>query len=255
MADNTNITWTRKDGKPGATWNPWYGCTKVSTGCKNCYMDRWAKRAGRDPEVVRRAAAASFFSPYRIMRRRPGSFVFTCSLSDWFHQAADSWRTEAWDIIRHTRSLTYQILTKRPERIKDHLPADWGTGYRNVWLGVSAEDQRTAELRVPILRKVPAAIRFLSLEPLLGPIDLERLLPKTWEQERTGEKWWVIVGGESGPGRRPLDLKWLEAIWMDCSDLGIPLWVKQDSGQYPGQQGRIPDWLWTQERPEQLTVA
>src|SRR5262245_9143736 len=139
MGERTAIAWTATvdpDGTvtPGATWNPCYGCHKVSPGCARCYMDRWAGRAGHDPGVVKRAAPSTLTAPLRWREPRP---IFTCSLSDFFVAEADPWRGQAWEIIRATPRHTYLILTKRAERIADQLPADWGDGWPNVWLGVS----------------------------------------------------------------------------------------------------------------------
>jgi protein gp37 len=143
--------------------------------------------------------------------------VFTCSWSDWFIEAADAWRDDAWDVIRTRPALNFQILTKRPENIIDRLPADWGEGWPNVWLGVSAEDQKHADLRIPVLRDVPAAVRFASLEPLLGPV----VIPDRSDLD------WVIVGGESGPGSRPMKLDWAREIRDQCDAEDIAFFFKQ----------------------------
>ncbi|MDP1891488.1 MAG: DUF5131 family protein, partial [Gemmatimonadaceae bacterium] len=149
MGKETGIAWTQH------TWNPWQGCTKVSPGCAHCYMFRDKKRYGNDPEVVIRSKPATFNKP--LSWREPAR-VFTCSWSDWFHEAADGWRDEAWDIVRRTPHLTYQILTKRPERILAHLPwGAYGDPWPNVWLGVSLENQRWVE-RADLLATIPAAV-------------------------------------------------------------------------------------------------
>src|SRR4051794_20471332 len=127
MGRHSAIEWT------DATYNPWRGCDKVSPGCAHCYMFREQRRYGRDPSVVVRAKDPTFYAP---LRWQEPALVFTCSWSDWFHEAADSWREDAWDVLRQTPHLTYQILTKRPERITELLPEDWGDGWSNVWLGV-----------------------------------------------------------------------------------------------------------------------
>ena len=226
MSVTTAIEWT------DATWNPWYGCHKVSPGCRGCYMYRDMAKYGRDPLAVTRSKT-KFRDPLKWKEPRR---VFTCSWSDFFHEQADEWRPEAWDIIRDTPHLTYQILTKRPENIAARIPADWGDGYPNVWLGVSAESQFYYDERVPTLMETPAALRFVSLEPLLGPIDLYGI-----------PLGWVIVGGESGPRYRPLDVSWIDSIAQGCSEWRVPLFVKQDSGPLPGRQGRIPDALWARK--------
>ena len=148
MAEKTWIEWA------DATWNPWWGCHKVSTGCKNCYMFRDMKRYGRDANIVKRTSPSTFNSPLKwannyVLRAR--ARIFTCSYSDWFIEEADEWRNEAWDIIRDTPQFDYLILTKRPENIKDRLPKDWENGYPNVWLGISAENQAEYRKRWPLL--------------------------------------------------------------------------------------------------------
>src|SRR3990172_1227802 len=148
MGDTTGIAWTDK------TWNPWKGCTKISPGCKNCYMYKEQTRYGSDPSVVTRTK--TWRDPYRWNKEAEATgerkLVFTCSWSDVFHDAADEWRPEFWRVIRETPNLTYQILTKRQERIADNLPGDWGaSGYSNVWFGVSVENQEYADARIPLL--------------------------------------------------------------------------------------------------------
>lgn len=207
MGERTAIQWTDK------TWNPWHGCAKVSPGCDNCYMFAGKKRYGQDPTKVVRAGAATFNAP---LRWKAPARVFTCSWSDWFIRDADPWRDEAWGIVATTPHLTYQILTKRPVRIRMHTPRGWPNGLPNVWLGTSVETRQWL-VRANVLRTIPAAVRFLSLEPLLedlGVIDLAGIR-------------WVIVGGESGPGARPCDLAWIRNVVRQCRDAGVPVFVKQ----------------------------
>jgi protein gp37 len=175
-------------------------------------------RYGNDPEIVRRSKT-KFADPLKWAEPR---MVFTCSWSDWFHEAADAWRDEAWDIIRRTPHLTYQILTKRPERIAEHLPwGAYGDPWPNVWLGVSVENARWLE-RVRILRTIPATVRFISAEPLLGPLHtLGAVL---------GGIHWVIAGGESGAQQRPCDLDWLREIRNACAATGTAFFLKQLGG-------------------------
>ncbi len=216
MSDTTKIEWTDK------TWNPWMGCTKVSPGCAHCYMFRDKERYGQDPSVVVRTQPKTFDSPKTW---KEPSLVFTCSWSDWFHEDADAWRDEAWDIIRQTPQHTYQILTKRTDRMLDHMPDDWGDGWDNVWLGTSIEFQRWTESRVGELLEVPAVLHFLSCEPLLGPLDLAWCLGQ--------EPWWigwVIAGGESGPGCRPAELDWFRQLRDQCQAAGVPYFLKQLGG-------------------------
>lgn len=214
------ISWT------GDTWNPWRGCTKISPGCKNCYMFRDQRRYGLVPETVVRTTKAKWRDPIRRQRQLAmtgrTARVFTCSWSDWFHEAADEWRPEAWTVIKACSNIDFQILTKRPRRILNNLPADWGTGYPNVWLGVSVEREDYL-WRVEELTKVPAAIRFISAEPLLGPLQLD-----------LHGLDWVIVGGESGPGYRRMDPEWARQIRHQCQAAGVSLFFKQQSGRLPG---------------------
>ncbi len=204
------IEWT------DATWSPWVGCTKASPGCRNCYAERIDTRFGHDFSVLRRASERTFRAPMRWTRPR---MIFTCSMSDFFHEAADEWREEAWEVIRLTPRHTYQILTKRPECIPECLPQDWGNGWENVWLGTSVEMQEYVG-RATELGEVEAAVRFLSCEPLLGPLYLIPHLE--------GNVGWAIVGGESDPtAPRPMSLTWVRSIRDQCQDYGVPVFVKQ----------------------------
>lgn len=238
MSDQTNIAWTE------STWNPWYGCTKVSAGCDNCYMFRQMRQYGRDPEKVQRSKT-KFFEPLKWREPRR---VFTCSWSDWFHKDADAWRDEAWEVIKATPQHTYQILTKRPGRIARHLPADWGDGYPNVWLGVSVESQEQAH-RIRQLRDVPAIVRFVSAEPLLGPLDLSH-------GGLVGIHW-LIVGGESGPDgvRREMDLTWARALQAECRHAGTAFFFKQRSGRTSELTDGVPPELLVREYPLISTAA
>jgi protein gp37 len=213
MADSSAIEWT------DATWNPWMGCEKVSPGCAHCYMYREQRQYGSDPSVVRRSKT-KFNDPLRWSDAR---LVFTCSWSDWFHPGADPWRDEAWQVIRATPHLTYQILTKRPELIPSRLPADWGDGYKNVWLGVSVENSRFT-WRADELRKVPAVVRFISAEPLLGSLFESAGKRRPLELEAID---WLIVGGESGPGSRKLELEWALELMRACDERGVAFFMKQ----------------------------
>lgn len=237
MAENSKIQWT------GNTWNPWHGCKKVSDGCKFCYMYRDKERYGQDPTTVIRSAPATFNKP---LTWKDPALVFTCSWSDWFIDEADEWRADAWEIVKKTPHLTYQILTKRPERISQCLPSDWGEGYENVWVGVSVENQKSADIRIPILSNIPAQIRFLSCEPLLSPIELN-YPALNWIH-------WVIVGGESGNENgkyryRPCEIDWMKSIVDKCQIAGVSVFVKQlgthlakEMGLKDHHGGNIDEW-------------
>lgn len=203
MGKSTEISWT------DATWNPWHGCHKVSPGCKFCYMFRDKKRYGQDPNTVVRSKT-TFREP---LKWRDPRVIFTCSWSDWFIEEADPWRDEAYDLIRATPHHTYQILTKRDDRIVGRFP---DPPLPNVWLGVSVESPKYS-YRIDTLRKIPAAVRFLSLEPLiedLGPLNLDGIN-------------WVIAGGESGPEARQMRPEWVRSIRNQCVAAGVPFHFKQ----------------------------
>ena len=264
MGTNSKIEWTNH------TWNPWRGCTKVSPACDNCYMFRDMGRYGHDAATVQRQGDKTFQMPVAFIhggRPQPGwlwpdgNKVFACSWSDFFHPDADAWRDEAWEIIRRRPGLVFQLLTKRPELILTRLPLDWGEGWPNVWLGVTAENQEQADKRICRLLETPAAIRFVSIEPMLGSIDLtrldyframnERLTPEErrfapslkWNalsdddgynaafEFQTGEELslldWVIVGGESGPKARPMNPDWVRRVRDQCQAAGVPFFFKQ----------------------------
>lgn len=254
MGTKSSIEWT------DATWNPWQGCTKVSEACRNCYMFPGMRRYGRDPAVVVRSSPATFRLPIKRTRAgdfaiRPGSKVFTCSWSDWFHESADAWRADAWEIVHQRPDLTFQIVTKRPERILEHLPHDWGDeGYPHVWLIVTAENQEEFDRRIPHLLKIPAAIRGVSIEPLLGPIhrgphcgdcgahmDIAgRCLCVNKGREGGRLIDWIILGGESGPESRFFDLDHARAIAAECLAAGVACFQKQ-LGRRP-VSGTAKEW-------------
>lgn len=214
MSVETKIEWT------DATYNPWHGCKKVSAGCKYCYMFRDKHRYGQDPTKIVRAKPATFNKPNTWKEPRK---IFTCSWSDFFIEESDAWRADAWQVIRDGKHHQWQILTKRPRNIKNCLPSDWGYGWPNVWLGVSVENEKTKH-RIEILKEVPAAVRFISIEPILEGI---RLSPSELEGID-----WIILGGESGNDTgdylyRPAKEMWFVDLIEDAIIAGVPVFVKQ----------------------------
>ncbi len=217
-----------------ATWNPWHGCHKISPACQFCYMFRDKLRYGQDPNLVVRSKT-TFNDP---LKWNEPKLIFTCSWSDFFIEEADQWREAAWNIIKNTPHHTYQILTKRPERILSCLPEDWGEGYENVWLMVSVESQKYV-WRIEELLNVPARVRGISAEPLLGHLDLMPFLTRKKPiQGKTGN-WmyggeitihpihWVIAGGESGSKARPSHPDWFRSLRVQCSLFDVPFFFKQ----------------------------
>jgi protein gp37 len=216
---NSNIEWTDH------TWNIAAGCTKVDADCKFCYMYRDSMNDTRyDPKTVRKTRTV-FNLPLKI---KEPSRIFTSSLTDFFHPDIDAYRHEAWDIIRRCPQHTFQILTKRPERIADHLPEDWGDGWDNVWLGTSVGSNkgigRINEI-INLTTKDWKCIFFISIEPLYEKPEIPFLESLKYFD-------WVIVGGESGNEKgnyryRQCELEWIEAIIEECEEFGVPVFVKQ----------------------------
>ncbi len=226
MADTTEISWT------DSTMNPVIGCTAISEGCINCYaesMNAHRKWTTWGPHGTRRVtsdatwanplkwqANASKFQAAHGHRQR----VFCASLSDVFD---NKWplgvRDRLWALIRATPDLDWQLLTKRPENIARFLPADWGDGYPNVWLGTTTENQETYDRRWSVLWRIPARVRFLSYEPALGPIH------SRWEIGCKPD--WVIFGGESGRHARDCDSAWARLMRDACMDAGVAFFLKQ----------------------------
>lgn len=256
MGDKTGIEWT------DATWNPVTGCSKVSQGCKNCYAERVFARAYARARVPINFQGKTVMTRQRKftdvqchaerldqpLRWKQPRKIFVNSMSDLFHDAVpDEFIFKVWSVMFHAHWHTFQVLTKRPERM-----AAWviernrhAKPNRNVWLGVSAEDQETFDDRVGWLSQTPAAVRFVSLEPLLGPIDstagLDPCAPDC-QKQKVGEPpfsghWhrgiesqvlhWVIVGGESGPGARPMHPDWARSLRDQCVAAGVPFFFKQ----------------------------
>lgn len=223
MSQKTNIQWT------DATVNFWTGCKKVSAGCKYCYMYRDKERYGKDPSEVVLVSDKTIMGTLRKLTIP--SKIFTCSWSDFFIEEADRWRDKAWKIIKDHPQHQWQILTKRPERIRQCLPDDWGDGYENVWLGVTVENQLSANDRIWQLIDAPAKVKFISVEPLLEEVDLwlDKCLTGNLLEDKID---WVIVGGESGndAGKylyRPCKVEWMELIVQQCDSANIPVFVKQ----------------------------
>jgi len=256
MSDKSGIEWTE------ATWNPTTGCTKVSPGCKNCYAKHqaWPRLAamktgvytGRVFEDVR-WHSERLDQPLRWTRPRR---IFVNSMSDLFHEdIPDSFIDQVFAFMTLARQHIFQVLTKRPQRMQEYMndlnsllrvgihtcvidpdhPAGQEWPPTNVWLGVSVENQETADERIPLLLETPAAVRWLSCEPLLGPIDLLDFPPSLTNARETIVDTdqhlidWVVVGGESGPNARPMEPLWAHCIRVQCLNAGVPFFMKQGS--------------------------
>lgn len=229
MAETTGIAWC------DATFNHVWGCTKISPGCDNCYADRDAKRYGEKNlwgvDARRRVFGLKHWAEplkWDMKARKEGRRlrVFCASMGDVFdnHPEVAQPREMLWELIRKTPRLDWLILTKRIGNTVHMLPPDWGGGYPNVWLGISVVNQVEADRDIPKLIHTPAVTRFLSCEPLLGPIDLDKV---GWPIEKRPQ--WIIVGGESGGGSRPMEIQWARDIQEFCFRKEIAFFMKQGS--------------------------
>lgn len=261
MADRTGIEWT------DATWNPVTGCTKVSPGCDHCYAETIAHRFDGTPAYPHGFQVT--LRPERLdqpLRWRRPRRIFVNSMSDLFHdQVPDQYIARIFAVMANAPRHTFQILTKRHGRMRSLLNSDafkklfdiewcripdWAPRLPdpdfvqlhhladgplpNVWLGVSVESQQWADIRVPALLGTPAAVRFLSMEPLLGPVDIINGLGDSW---LTGIDW-IIVGGESGRGARPMHPDWVRSLLEQCDVAGVPFLFKQWGEWAPSYQLR-----------------
>jgi len=224
VSARTNISWTDR------TWNPVTGCRKISPGCTRCYAERLSERLARMGSAKYARGFEPTLHPSSLSepgRWRTASRIFTCSMSDLFHPAVPAeYISTVLGVMHGTPIHTYQILTKRPERAAS-LDLPWP---RNAWVGVSVESSAYYS-RIEALRRIPAAVRFLSLEPLLERLPAIPL----------DEIDWIIVGGESGPGARPMDLDWARELRDQALARGIPYHLKQIGGVRPGSGGRELD--------------
>lgn len=237
---NSKIEWTDN------TANFWWGCVKVSPGCEHCYAEALSKRYGKaiwgpakTTERWRTKGPWKDILKWDKAAKRDGvrRKVFVQSMSDFFedHPQLLDWRNEATEILEQLEWLDIQLLTKRPENILGMVPAYWACMEwpQHIWIGTSVENQEQAEKRIPGLLNVEAPVKFLSCEPLLGPLNLEDLA-----YEAAGPAWagynklvdWIIVGGESGKSARPMQIEWARSLRDQCQAAGIAYFCKQLGG-------------------------
>jgi hypothetical protein len=251
----TAIEWT------DFTFNPWIGCQKVSPGCDHCYAETWdarglqgqARRWGPDADRTR-TSAANWNKPLAWNKAAGAAGkrarVFCASLADVFDNHASiklEWRDDLYKLIEATPHLDWLLLTKRPQNVSRFVsgwmgPMSWPA---NVWLGTTVENQREAERRIPHLLSVPARVRFLSCEPLLEPLDLKKLFhvraTRSDPLASNQRIHWVICGGESGPGARPMNPDWARGLQQQCQDAGIAFHFKQWGEWAPMSDLKDPD--------------
>ncbi len=255
MGRHTTINWT------DATFNLVWGCVRVSPGCQNCYAETLSHRWGFDvwgADKPRRQMSDSYWKkPFawnaQAVAEDRRLRVFCSSMADVFedHPDLEAPRQRLWSTIERTPSLDWLLLTKRPQNIKRFYPQAWSTdeddGGRmpeNVWLLTTAESQELLGRRAPHLMSVPAAFRGLSVEPMLGPVDLYRFQTLNW----------VICGGESGPGARPMSLAWARDLRDQCDKYGIPFWFKQLGSALAKELGVAGKGEALEDIPEDLRV-
>ena len=261
MGETTGISWCDH------TFNPYIGCTKVSPGCQHCYAEtlmdkRWGKVQWGPLGERKRTSEANWRQPLQWQRKaaadsvNPRRRVFCSSLADVFEDRRadcggdllDIWRSDLWQLIAQTPNLDWLLLTKRPQNIVDMTPVSWRTAGRwphNVWIGTSVENQEYADKRIPALLKVGVNQNFLSIEPLLGPVDLSQWIDALQ---------WVIVGGESGHSARPMQAEWVRSLRDQCVAAGVPFFFKQIGGVNPKANGHMLDGVEWHEFPESMPI-
>ena len=195
-------------------WNPWHGCKRCSEGCQNCYMYFLDAQRGKDGGEIFRTKAG-FRYPISKDREgrwkvKSGEMLRVCMTSDFFLEEADQWREEAWDIIRQRPDVKFFLLTKRPERVADHLPADWGQGWEHVMFNVTCENQRRADERVPLLLSLPFRHKGIMCAPFIGPVSIRDYLP-------SGQIEQVLCDGENYGGERPCHYEWVKSLRDECA--------------------------------------
>lgn len=239
MSDTSTIEWTH------ATWNPVRGCTKISPGCKHCYAERFAERFRGVPGHPFEQGFDLRLIPAALdlpLKWKKGRLIFVNSMSDLFHEGIpQDFLHRVFQVMATARQHEFQVLTKRAERLPEFC-ATRGIP-RNVWIGVSVESAEYV-WRIEYLRQVKARVRFLSIEPLLGPVGRLDLRGINW----------VIVGGESGPRARPMDAQWVRDVREQCLSAGVPFFFKQWGGPRKGRTGRELDGRTWDEMPKRVSM-
>lgn len=202
-----------------ANWNPWHGCTKLSPGCRHCYVYRQDAMYGSETgsEIARKTQA--FDLPVKRKRDKSyklpsGRIVYTCFTSDFLLEDADAWRPDCWAMMKERSDCRFYFFTKRIYRFMECVPDDWGDGYNNVMVGCTVENQAMADLRLPIFLKLPIKYKSIIVAPMLEAMDLSNYLDSTIRM--------VSCGGESGREARPLDFDWVLALREQCIAAGVP---------------------------------
>ena len=199
-------------------WNPWHGCRRKSEGCANCYMFYLDRLHGEDGGRIYRTKAKL---RYPLQKNRDGSYkiqsgemIRVCMTSDFFLEEADAWRDDAWSVMAWRPDVIFFLLTKRPERVADHLPKDWGDGWDNIFFNVTAENQKRADERIPILLDLPFKHKGIMCAPFIGPVSIREYLA-------TGQIEQVLCDGENYEGARPCHFEWVKHLRQECVDADV----------------------------------
>ncbi|MGN0532661.1 MAG: DUF5131 family protein [Eubacterium sp.] len=227
----TDIKWTE------ANWNPWHGCTRISDGCKHCYVYRQDEAHGNDNSSMCKKNL-DFYKPVKKKRGvsykiPPHSIVYTCFTSDFLLEDADEWRNECWQMMRERSDCYFYFFTKRIDRLAQCLPDDWGDGYDNVLVGCTVENQQMADYRLPIFRSLAIKHKSIIIAPILGKIDISQYLDDTIEE--------VSVGGESGNEARACNYDWILDLRNQCVEANVPFRFHQTGARFikDGKEYRI----------------
>lgn len=228
----------RKNKSAYEDWNPWHGCTKISPGCKYCYVYRQDEMYGSATASSLCKKNLDFDKPIKRKRDRsykipPNSIVFTCFTSDFLLDDADEWRDECWKMMKERSDCYFYFFTKRIHRLKECLPDDWGNGYDNVIIGCTVENQEMADYRLPIFRELPIKHKSIIIAPIIEKIDISNYLDSTIEE--------VSVGGESGTDARPCDYDWILYLREQCINANVPFRFHQTGARLikDGKEYRI----------------
>ena len=230
-----------------ADWNPWHGCTKISPGCKYCYVYRQDEMYGSEIGSNLARKTAAFNLPVKRKRDRswkiePGKMVFTCFTSDFLLKDADEWRRECWQMMRVRSDLWFYFFTKRIDRFMECIPDDWADGYDNVLVGCTVENQQMADYRLPIFKALPIKHKSIIVSPLISAVDISEYLDSSIEE--------VSVGGESGVDARPCNYDWVLDLRRQCVEKDVPFRFHQTGAKFikNGKQYYV-------RRPFQLSQA
>ena len=223
-----------KEIEKAIPWNPWHGCKKVSVGCKNCFVYKMDQRYGKDASIITKGKTT-----YELKDKDcpPHSLVKLCFSSDFFIEEADAWRANCWDFIRRRKDCIFVVTTKRPERILQCVPSDWGDGWEHVHISVSIENQEMADKRLPFLLATPIKHREVFCSPLIGPITLKKYLD-------TGLIRCVNFGGEMAPIKdvRPLKYEWVNSLFLEAKERNIEFYFHQCGSLFLKEGKNIGKW-------------